>query len=54
MRIRVLPLPEERLGDAVSTPYGLVIDRCEDVPALTADALGARFIIVSDEDVEIS
>ena len=60
MRIRILPLPEERVGDTVTTPYGLILDRIgnddlaeELLQASTKQDVGARFLLAFVDDVEV-
>lgn len=61
MRLRVLPLPEQRLGEAVETPYLLVIDRCNEDQAThfrqatenVAEKVGARGILVFPGEVAL-
>lgn len=60
MRIQILELPAEQLGEASTTPFVLVVDKHhlgpEEAQAFAASVKdwGARGALFSDEDVEIA
>ena len=63
MRIRVLELPQRKVGEVIESPYTLIIDRCPrearaDIAELmnretVARQLGARGALVFIEEVEL-
>lgn len=63
MRLRVLELPAETVGEVSSSPFVLVFDRIESADLdnvrtsardkATLDATGARGVLVFADDVEL-
>ena len=60
MRIRILPLTPETVGDVTTTPFVLVLDRESDLDSAPwkhemamrfKESIGARCLIISDEPV---
>lgn len=59
MKLQVVDLPEQRLGDAVETPYLLVFSEVENYDALVEggahlkEHTGARGVLVFEDAVEV-
>jgi len=60
MRIRILPLTPETVGDVTTTPFVLVLDRESDLDSAPwknemamsfKESIGARCVIISNEPV---
>lgn len=45
MRIQILPLPQRVFGDAVETPFALILDECPE--DMLTEAFGAKDAAVS-------
>ncbi|MFE3051591.1 hypothetical protein [Nocardia sp. NPDC059239] len=62
MRLRILPLPANVLGQATQTPFCLIFDRCTeaDTNTITAmvdiglkDSTGARSVLAFQSEIEL-
>jgi hypothetical protein len=62
MRLRVMELPSEVVGDDVTTPFLLIIDRCnadqaeriKQLPPNWVAQTGAKFALFLEDEVELS